>query len=477
MKKEKGHINKSLDLKIKNSFDSIKGSAPAFNFDKLPSNIDQTLSDKITESFNNRTSSAPSFDFNKFDNTDPIFSKVTESFDNQKVNAHAFNFDALNDNPKQTHFDKVAESFNNLKSKAPEKVWNNIDRKLNLDSVWKNIVPNLTPRQFNTRRLLVSSAAAILLLFLPFNLSDSKNTQNFFANSKYIPTVQNSTDKYIIDNTTSNSSKEQIVKTKSNVIVKTANNNNNNNKSLNVAENLILEQLDITQKDIVSDQKTASKAITIQKPNIEIQPKQDYAKKLEIGIIGGMNYTRINNNDVRASKRKSSLYSSQLSLGTFYGITANYNLNSKYSISSEFLINSKSNQINSQFSGGHLNKKISQINYSKISVIFYKSLNKLQTQKGLFKIGVGPYIALNKNSISSINDNINSINSGYKKFDFGIKTKLCFEKNISNFIISHGITNEIGLLNINKGNSYVPGYLNFTSIFNIGGFIEIRYKF
>ena len=26
-----------------------------------------------------------------------------------------------------------------------------------------------------------------------------------------------------------------------------------------------------------------------------------------------------------------------------------------------------------------------------------------------------------------INDNLNSINSGYKKFDFGVKTKLCFE--------------------------------------------------
>lgn len=237
----KDNLDKHIDLKIKNSFDSLQEKAPnhlwdsiAQHMDKEPS-LDDLLDEKVQESYHqNVPKTAPASLWgsiaSELDNEPPIDDaideKLKQSFDQQvdkkapialwgaisnELEAPATtpgNLDKILDNKVKTSFDQQEEN------KTPDSVWFAINRQLNIDNTWTKISQALdnspVVSDWRKRMFQFMSAALLLLLFLK---TCDFNPNHFEAPKElvYVQQTQDKTDKTTILSTPKTSKNAESV--------------------------------------------------------------------------------------------------------------------------------------------------------------------------------------------------------------------------------------------------------------------------
>ena len=298
----KDNLDKHIDLKIKNSFDSLQEKAPnhlwdsiSQQMDKEPS-LDDLLDEKVQESYHqNAPKTAPAFLWDsiasELDNEPPIDDaideKLKQSFD-QQVDKKApvalwgaisneleapsstpGNLDAILDNKVKTSFDQQEEN------KTPDSVWFAINRQLNIDNTWTKIsqVLDNSPVVSDWRKRMFQfiSAAALLLLFLKtcdFN-------PNHFEAPKDLVYVQQTQDKK------EHSSILSTPKTSETVL---SNSTNTNNKQIPASSQAIVSANTPTAQKLSSTKKTNDKTSSNNHAST-IAPQEAHSNTTNNGLI------------------------------------------------------------------------------------------------------------------------------------------------------------------------------------------------
>jgi hypothetical protein len=161
-----------------------------------------------------------------------------------------------------------------------------------------------------------------------------------------------------------------------------------------------------------------------------------------------------------------------LSFANTRGFQIDYQTTNRSSLSLYYFTQSTVKSKNGEYSNeGIYQIKTKEINYSKFALVFnyYSKDVKLNDLKIRTVYGLGSYFSLNKNSTISKDNIITAYNVNYKKSDFGLKLNIGKEVLINDLIFGAGITNEIGLKNV-EINSKASNY-------NLGIYLNIRYCF
>jgi hypothetical protein len=191
----KSNLDKHIDSKIKNSFESLQTKAPVHLWDNISEemdmehSLDETIDQKMEESYLSQANkTAPAFVWNAIaDDLDAdalldndLDSKLKESFEdpNALPKAPAFLWGAISEDLNHGESpldaaldDKLKESFTAAEElpKTPNTVWVAINRQLNIDKTWLRISKVLDKKPvaslWRTKVLPFFAAASLLLLF------------------------------------------------------------------------------------------------------------------------------------------------------------------------------------------------------------------------------------------------------------------------------------------------------------------------
>lgn len=118
------------------------------------------------------------------------------------------------------------------------------------------------------------------------------------------------------------------------------------------------------------------------------------------------------------------------------------------------------------------------MNYSKVTLLYQRNiLQRARKIPSRYTVKAGGYLGFLKNEFRYYNNNIVLLNDSYTNIDYGVKLAIGQEKDINSFIVGYGINSEYGLRNIFVGNKRFPAALNQTHTFNVGGYINLKYRF
>jgi len=441
---------------------------------------DKDISKKIKESFENESFKAP--DFNEivnFYNVD-IDHKLKSSLENLDFKAPKFSELFINSNTVLNN--KIKQSFERERYVLPNSVWDNLQNKIDVKHTWNRLANNIQINTFSWKRLAFVASLLIITLLVPFKFANEKIGAFSF---KDIVSLNKDNSLQIVN-------ERQLVKTNVNQLNNIDKVILNNDKQINVSQqntNIISHGL-VGEEDIEIKNQEEKKLITVEpisfnltpihlyqpkKELIELIPNDNKMKKnkLTIGLFASVNSSLLNDKETRASFNSNNLTSFKPVISSSKGIVVDYWLNSKFSLSAYYLFRSTSKGKLAFYNDeGFYTIKTKEIDYSKYAVLLNYSFkikqNKLNT-RNIF--GVGPYLGVNKESFIYQNDVLTTYNSNYKKYDYGFKLVLGKELIFNDIILGGGITSDIGLRNIIK----LPN--QYASNMNIGGYLNVKYKF
>jgi len=208
------------------------------------------------------------------------------------------------------------------------------------------------------------------------------------------------------------------------------------------------------------------------------ETKFEKRRRFEIGVTYSYNNTWLLNDETNKSFRKTSLVTTTPTYTHSYGLMANYNFNAKNALSTELYISAKAEQDYGVYIEGRYYDKRIELNYSKITLLYQRNILQLRsTVTSQYTVKFGGYLGLLKNRLRFHNQQIVSTSDSYTNIDYGIKLALGQERVIKRFVIGYGINSEYGLQNIFAGDERIPADFNETHTFNLGGYINLRYKF
>jgi hypothetical protein len=147
------------------------------------------------------------------------------------------------------------------------------------------------------------------------------------------------------------------------------------------------------------------------------------------------------------------------------GISLNYLLNRRWQIQADGFFFSRAGQDYYGYYYGHYSRKEITLNYSTIALSGkYKSTgNSHSIQRFSMNLLAGGYLSLLNQANQRINTDLQNIRSEYQKFDLGVRLGSEIEFYLSdNFSLAPGLFLSLGIPNIYKGDSYIPGKLRST---------------
>ncbi|MBL4658391.1 MAG: hypothetical protein JKX73_10345, partial [Flavobacteriales bacterium] len=180
----------------------------------------------------------------------------------------------------------------------------------------------------------------------------------------------------------------------------------------------------------------------------------------------------------RSGFRATSLIRTTPTYAASYGLVANYDFNYKNALSTEFYINAKAEQDYGVYIEGLYFDKSIELNYSKVTLLYQRNI--LQFSKVIpsrYTVKAGGYWGFLKTKRKYYNDKIVSSSESYTDMDYGVKLAIGQEKELSSIVLGYGLNSEYGFKNIFAGNDRVPADFNETHTFNVGGYINLKYKF
>ena len=476
-----------------------------------------------------------------------INNKVKDSFDSIRSTAPAGLWEGISEgldiSPADQALDsKLKESFTDQGVKAPDKVWSNVNRQLNIDKVWKGTLAALI--KITLFRRLRRVAALLLLLLLGWGgyssfdgqrYSDSDNSeikevadastpivgdedQDIRINDPGVP-VSNGSDLEGQTNTAEPvySTNEQdskpegeltqkgsAVGTKTNFQISNVNGAGNDefmvatasSTPANIESGTVLPEINTPEGLSVETSNAVSVALeemialdillnngAPSWPEPIIKDHQDPANKnklngIEVGLTYSYNNTWILNNETSAAFDPNSLVSTKATYAGSYGIEASVRLSPNHALTTQVYINSKVKQDYGVYIEGRHTEKRVEVNYMKFTLMYkmtYPQFNKKFNTR--YTIQVGPYLAKLKSQSVYYGDELVAISSDYSEKDLGIKLALGQEKTFGRIIVCYGLNGEYGLVNIFTGSGRLTPKFDDTRNANIGGYLSLKYGF
>jgi hypothetical protein len=196
------------------------------------------------------------------------------------------------------------------------------------------------------------------------------------------------------------------------------------------------------------------------------------------GLITLFKNTWLLNHETFDGLNSESLNSSVIEFFPDVGLSLNYSLNKTWSLQADGFFSSNTGQEYLEYYYGHYSRKKITLNYSTIDLaVKHKFIGSGSfIPRSSINVLAGGYISFlhyahqKRNKVYLIpgnndilNTDLQNIGSQYEKFDFGVRLGSEFELQIFNQLsLAPGLFLSIGIPNIYKGTSTIPGYLRRT---------------
>ena len=425
------------------------------------------ISKKIKSSFEAQKFHAPKFE-DLFDDNQSIDQKIKSSFEKSVFKAPQF--DSIFENDKFNH--KIKQSLEAERYVLPDSIWNSIEDKLDVVSVWNRISNKITIKRKDYYSVAVSILVLLLFSLVPFKLTDSFLIENKLINNH--TKIKNTVIEEVTKTSVLHQSKPLNISYKNNLKIDEHHFENINipnhtkNKDILNEEQKFIHRINLNTK--LSFIGTHKMDKLMNSVDFELHPKTN--GRLSAGFYFSLNNTWLFDEETRGGFSKNSMNSNILSFANTRGFQIDYQTTNRSSLSLYYFTQSTVKSKNGEYSNeGIYQIKTKEINYSKFALVFnyYSKDVKLNDLKIRTVYGLGSYFSLNKNSTISKDNIITAYNVNYKKSDFGLKLNIGKEVLINDLIFGAGITNEIGLKNV-EINSKASNY-------NLGIYLNIRYWF
>lgn len=416
----------------------------------------------------------------------------------------------------------IKDSFESSHSKAPEFIWENLDKQLYIDRIWMKLkvqLDNIQSSRIRMKYFLYSTGIILLIIFAGsyyfikqqhyVNVSNSENTK-----LKTIIPLKNNLNISInnITHCLENKSDENKTKVKSLVFIvneaeqveiidtlkKVYKDSTHLNRIQINTSNQFYSELSIIENQILHDSlyllepkeiqalyfnyEDIDKQIRFPEFSIDtsIQNRKYYSANNEIGLIYSLNNTMLINNDFAESNRAGSMVSIVPTIASSYGLIYNYKFSKSNVLSFECYFLSNQNQHAHLYLKGKYFKKTIKLDYSKMVILYQRNISfNCMKPFSWYIVKAGGYFSiLTKNDIYYVhNDEITDMPTMISNNDYGVKLCIGREREMKNFIIGGGFQSEYGLKNIFKGDENIPSDFNRTNNFSHGLFVTLKLKY
>jgi hypothetical protein len=198
------------------------------------------------------------------------------------------------------------------------------------------------------------------------------------------------------------------------------------------------------------------------------------------GLITLFKNTWLLNHETFNGFNSESLSSTEIVFFPDFGLSLNYSLNKTWLLQADGFLYSNTGQEYLEYIYGHYSRKKITLKYSTIALsVKYKFIGSGHfIPRSSINVLAGGYLSVLHYANQKINTDLENIGSQYEKFDFGVRLGGEFELQIFDRLsLAPGLFLSIGIPNIYKGNSYIPGYLIRTHNGSAGFQLAFYYHF
>ncbi|XOV67546.1 MAG: hypothetical protein ACFHU9_18180 [Fluviicola sp.] len=381
----------------------------------------------------------------------------------------------------------VKDSFEGKKGKkdaAPEFVWENVQDQLDIDRVWIRIANSIKIRKYVS---YAQYAALLLLLLLPFNLDiytseptlvNTGSTSRYMEISMEVNRDKNDADaQLVLANTSSTELRTNQSRNSVNISnpIKSSQSpldllsENRTKPDVSISEYEKLDLLALNTIGLVWDH-DIKPTFTPNKPRRQIG--------LLIGAVGTGENTWIIDNETRSGFDNGSLVQNGFSLGSSYGVFAEYQIKPRFSIIGEYLIQSRLNQKANLFQNGKYSLKEREVNSYRLAVFGgWNTTPKFYGVTHTTTVKFGGYYSGIKSDYTRIDGVLTKVNDINEGGDIGLHFELGKRIYLKSFVLDGGIRADYGLLNVASKKSNIPAHLNYTRMVSGGLYLKLAYTF
>ncbi|MBN1132174.1 MAG: hypothetical protein JXA39_03795 [Bacteroidales bacterium] len=193
--------------------------------------------------------------------------------------------------------------------------------------------------------------------------------------------------------------------------------------------------------------------------------------RISVGLITMVKNTWLLNRETFNGLNAESLNTTLVVFSPDVGLSLNYSLNNYWKLQADGFYYSNTGQEYMQYIYGHYSRKNITLTYSKIAL---SAKYKLAGKKGVMgrpsvNLVAGSYLSLLHHASQKITDDLENIESHYRKFDYGLRIGSELSLHLfDHFSLVPGLFLSIGIPNIYKGDGYIPGYFRKTHNANAG---------
>jgi hypothetical protein len=455
--------------------------------------------------------------------SDHIGKKIKESFESNHQKAPADLWSKINtnlDSDAQRLDEKVKASFEINDNKAPRGIWEGIDKQLTIDRGWVKVHKILQRRTV----LKWTKRVAAILIFLFFVSRDlypdafygavndrNINTKDHASFVSKIDKTLDKIDQKIVASSPKNKIELGQLSDKKYDVLKEGDtkplNRNDISKNGGGTTNLLRKNnmgWSRSDKQIIVSDKDSSQLVSLNNSTRTISgfiaqlpikrmnslplesldslslTTKEYEldnKRFEFGLYSMLNSTAIINNQTRRAFDAQSLTVFNPSFGTSLGFQFVYHFDAKHSLASGLMFSSL-NQSYNKYGNGNLNTERLNLQFVRFQSLYQFSFKREPSQKSAFNAKIGPYLGYLVSSGYSVNDvTVSESIDYYKNIDFGLSLQVGHSYSFKNFVFDIGLNNDLGLINIYKGEGPLPPLFDRTTTLGIGVYTSIRYKF
>lgn len=376
----------------------------------------------------------------------------------------------------------------------PELVWENIQDELDIEKSWQVINQHLGRRAIERRNTIVSIAAGLLLLiavgtwwyFLPDQAGESSQTLAEGINETEQQTV------YPEPDTPEPLAGEN--KTVTQMPLPEAEKSREFLADHSLNEQEVVEKYEEPGKERVPQQihyeTLENRMLAINSgvmgdltisESYPLYPEESASqrtsfRKLYIGSTGQLANTWLLNEKTLSGLEPSSLTSSDLSLGSYFGVFLGTNLAKKIDLQMDFNILAQNNQVYHEYMDGHYVENKMKFNYSQLALSLRFSFFSKRVLRGEHGVNLGGYTGYLHNANQQIGSETIDLSSDYNELDYGIFMGYEYVFPVYQQLgLGTGFRVYYGLQNIYSGNKQIPAYLNKTNIASANLTLSLKY--
>ena len=377
----------------------------------------------------------------------------------------------------------------------PELVWENIQDELDIEKSWQVINQHLTRRAIERRNTIVFIAAGLLLLiavgtwwyFLPDQAGESSQILAEGINETEQQTVYPKPDTPG-PQTGENITVTQIPLSETEKIQEllpeqsingqgVAGEKNEENEERRVPQRMNYETIEnrvLAINSGVKDDLTLSESYPLF-PDESANQRASF-RKLYIGSTGQLANTWLLNEKTFSGLEPSSLTSSDLSLGSYFGVFLGTNLTRKIDLQMDLNILAQNNQVYHEYIDGHYVENKMKFNYSQLALSLRYSFFSKRILRGEHGLNLGGYTGYLHNANQQIGSETIDLSSDYNQLDYGLFMGYEYVFPVYQQLgVGTGFRVYYGLQNIYSGNKQIPAYLNKTNIASANLTLSLKY--